>query len=573
MFVKREGTQKLIYYIIVVLIFILGYNFVTYEEGATASRVFGFKGIYTQPITDWPVTQIFVSSIFAWLYSLSQNIPWYGIIDYSIVTIAIILFFRIIIHSKQYLLLVPLLVLIIDDIVLFSFTRTAMLASTAGLLSLFFEFRRNQDSKLYLRTILLSLLCLYGFFNRPQAFMYSLVLFLSFVVIAFIIAPNKLAQVKKNKFYFVIPLALVSVFLIINQINTPPSIRQAQKLAPVFYNIHSSDYHKPFEELSKKDSLTLVLIKDSYVNDLEVMNKEFTDRITEGSPKEYISLKKFTNKEYLYQSIKGYYPFYIKNHLYDILLLIIILFSIAISKDLLFKQKIGVFIFVLVSIGSLFLVTNIVKMEMRISSPVFLFTFVGLVFLIHLSNEKECQMKKTYLVALLMGVSVYFTYSKGKLLYDFSKKRSYRVDQNLSLKEKLDNEYSGKTLVLSNSSLGIVHRRPFQEFRDKKTFRIEFFEGEAMVYQPTAQKAFIEYCGSLKIEDIFDTMFSEKEETFYLSTPDGKELMIEYLKAHYQKEYVMIEYDTLKYHSELYDDIILYKPHEIITENSTMNNK
>src|SRR5690606_19534851 len=117
---------------------------VVFEESSTATRAFSLKGLYMDPITDWPVTQIFISNIIAQLYSISQYIPWYSIIDYSGVAISIAIFFRILNLQSNWYLAIPFMVLVMDDAVLFSFTRTSMLLAAAGLFGMYYELNKTQ---------------------------------------------------------------------------------------------------------------------------------------------------------------------------------------------------------------------------------------------------------------------------------------------------------------------------------------------------------------------------------------------------------------------------------------------
>lgn len=539
---------------------------VVYEESSTASRAISFKGLFTDPVTDWPITQIFISHVYAFLYKFSQDIPWYGIIDYSAVIVSIFLCLRVFLSTNVLIFFIPFFILIVDDIVLFSFTRTAMLTSVAGLISLFLLLKNSSQNSLifYVQIALFSLLCLHGFFNRPQAFAYVAVLFFLFLFFYFLLYRDELKQTKRSMYFLFTPFVLVSVFFIIYQSNIPPSIKKSQELAPKFYNFHSSNYHDSFDDLSKRDSLTLALIKESYVNDLEVMNEAFATRITKTQPKKYLTIEKFTDFDRLKSTTKKYVPFYLKHHFFDLFILGSIFLLILLSRSVSKKTKILISVFVSLSILSLFAITNIVKMEMRISSPTFLMIFLCTLILFGQQSTIIGDFKSKVIIILVNLFSIYYLFSISTKLFEVSKRQYYRINKNIEFKNKLDKSYKGKTIILSNSSLNILHRFPFQEFENKRTFDLHFFEGEAMVYQPTFQRSFISYCGSLRVEDIFDKIFEEKNKTFYIATPEWKKLMTDYLEVHYNKRYQLKEFDTLKFNDDRFDDLILYKPINII---------
>lgn len=535
---------------------------IIYEEGSTPSRAFGFKGLYMEAITDWPVTQIFISNVFAFLYALVQDIPWYGLIEYSVVISSLLIFYRII-QNKSLLFLIPFLVLIVDDLVLFSFTRTAMLASAAGLFALFIELKKiikPKNVRFYVKIGLYSLLCLYGSFNRPQVFAYISAIFFLFLITYFLIHRDQWKSIKSKLVFLSVPYGLVLIFLIINQLNLSPSIREAQRLTPAFYNIHSSNYHEAFETVSRKDSLALVLIKASYVNDLEVMNEEFVKRITQNQPQTYLSIDKFTNFHKFKQNIANYIPFYIEYHLFDIIISLLLIFYVLSNKNLNTRKRLLISLYFVLVIASLIAITNIVKMEMRISSPLFVVLFISLLLLTDLFPNKDANKRIGYLSIL---VSLYFFVGIFSRLNAFSNKQEWKVEKNLAFKKVLDSKYNHYDVVLSNSSLNIIHRYPFQEFKDHKTFTIRFFEGEAMAYQPIPRKNFIDYCGSIKVEEIFDKMFQQKDKTVYLATPESKELMTLYLEANYDKDYIFKVVDTLSYENERFQDIYIYQPVKI----------
>lgn len=549
---------------------------VMFEEGASASRIVAFKGIFFDAADDWPLTQIFISTIYGFLYKVWKSVPWYGIIDYSLVAFSLVFYFKLFKKSGVLYLFVLFLALMVDDMVLFSFTRTAMLVVGASLLFSFYsvrKYQKNRISKRKLSFVLLGLnvLILLGFFNRPQAFAYLFALFSLFMICYFVILKVNWRQLKKW-FSLTIPVWICLIFSVIYYFKQPAIVKESQKLAPYFYNIYGGSFHDSFKNISKKDSLTLLLIKGNFVNDRKTMDLAFAARVTKDSPKSYFSAEKFIDFQLLSKNTWKFTPFYLKHHFTDILCMLALAIFLFIAwlrtKN---RKALLILVYMILCMLSLFAITNIVKMEQRIASPAFLFTFVSVLLLIRFAGINMTVNK------IPKGIIWIFSFAllmiNCTLLSERTTKYRALVDSNLQFQKNLDTYYQHHTLVLSNPVLGVLYRNPFSEFSYDGSNASKFYEAEAIIYMPSMRKMIYDYAGSLEFEAFFDKMFEEKDKTIYIATEDWKNLIVAYMEEVYGKRYVFQEErKALGNLSAQHDKMMIFRPEKVIVMDNPFPN-
>lgn len=540
---------------------------VFFEEGASATRVVTFKGLFTEPAVDWPLTQIYIGHLYGVLYSFAAEIPWYGIIDYSLVSVAIVLFYLLVKKQNNLLLIVLFWVIVIDDIVMFSFTRTAMLLIGASFLTLIFvieKYFRKGFSKSEFVILLISLCCFLtlGFFNRPQAFVYIFCLTVLFVIFFKMI--SKGSDIYRFSYLWLsLPLGIVSLITLVYFINASDDLKESQKLAPKFYSIFGGKFHDKIDDLSKGDSLALCLLKGNFVNDRNVFNAEFTDRITQNSPKEYFSFQKIVNPELVKRAWSKYSDFYVKYHFHDLVVTFLVI-SFLLYTTIKYKSRkaILILLYLIGCIFSLLLITMNVKMETRIASPVFLFMFVSVLILIRYAGIQFNFSDKIKVLAYIC--SVILICFVGTVLNKAQNKYQKFTDENRKVTDALEANFSNHTFIVSNPAIRIFNRPVFNEFVYAGNNTFKTYEGEAIIYMPSMQRMIKNYCGSLEMEDFFDTMFLQKDSTIYITNAEWLDLITAYMKHFYHKEYVFIEVaDQTDLMSAANTELRFYRPQSV----------
>jgi hypothetical protein len=557
-----ENSVFIVLYI-VIFIFVGVY----FEEGASATRVVTFKGLFTEPAVDWPLTQIYIGHLYGNLYSLISEVPWYGIIDYTLVFSGILIFFLILRRNKILIGLILFMIIVIDDVVMFSFTRSAMLIIGASLLALTLttdKYFRTEISKssFLLRLFFFSSLILLGFLNRPQAFIYILCLTLFFLFL-FIQVSNYNYRDSVSFFWLLFPLIAVAIVSASYFVNASDDLKESQRLAPKFYNIFGGKFHDEIADISKGDSLALLLLKGNFVNDRNVFNDEFTERITQNSPRKYFSIQKISNPELITKAWAKYSGFYIKYHFHDLivmlLLIIFLIYTTIINRN---TKALLILLYLIISLLSLIIITLIMKMETRISSPVFLFTFVSVLILIKRAGI-YLSLPQAIKIFIYSG-SVVLICVVGITLKSAHDNYTKFVSENIKMTEALADNFSEHTFIISNPALRLFKRNPFSEFTydGNNTFRT--YEGEAIIYMPSMQKMIRNYCGSLEMEDFFDTMFRQKDSTIYITDAEWLNLVIAYMKHFYHKEYVFTEVpDKTGVMSSVNTNLKFYRPERV----------
>lgn len=537
---------------------------VFFEEGASATRVVTFKGLFTEPAVDWPLTQIYIGHLYGKLYALAPKIPWYGIIDYTLVFSAIVLFYLILKRQKGLFVVVLFAVISIDDIVMFSFTRSAMLvigASFIALILIIEKYYRKEFSKSAFSILLITLSCLImlGFLNRPQAFAYIFCLTLFFLFFYKIISNYKLKNLLPF-FWLALPLIVVSIISSFYFVNASDDLKESQKLAPKFYSIFGGKFHDELGDLSKGDSLALLMLKGNFVNDRNVFNAEFTDRVTQNSPKEYFSFQKIVNPQLAKRTWSKYSDFYINYHLHDlIIVLLVVVFLLYIVVKYKSKKAMLILLYLIGCLLSLVIITMIVKMETRISSPVFLFTFVSVILLIKQSGI-HFYFSTSIKVIVCLGL-VILTYFVATTLIKAQNRYQQFALENMIITDALETNFSNHTFIVSNPAIRIFNRPVFNEFIYTGTNTFKTYEGEAIIYMPSMQKMIRDYCGSLEMEDFFDTMFQQNNSTIYIADAEWLKLVTAYMKHFYHKEYVFTEVpDKTDLMKSVNTNLKFYKP-------------
>lgn len=540
---------------------------VFFEEGASATRVVTFKGLFTEPAVDWPLTQIYIGHLYGKLYALAPKIPWYGIIDYTLVFSAIALFYLILKRQKELFVVVLFAVISIDDIVMFSFTRSAMLVTGASFLALILiieRYYRNELLKSEFVILLISLSCLIllGFLNRPQAFVYIFCLTLFFLFFYKIISNYKLKNLLPF-FWLAVPLIVVSIISFFYFVNASDDLKESQKLAPKFYSIFGGKFHDELGDLSKGDSLALLMLKGNFVNDRNVFNAEFTDRVTQNSPKEYFSFQKIVNPQLAKRTWSKYSDFYINYHLHDlVILLLVIVFLLYTVLKYKSKKAMLILLYLIGCLLSLVIITMIVKMETRISSPVFLFTFVSVILLIKQSGI-HFYFSRSIKVIVCLGL-VILIYFVATTLFKAQNRYQQFAIENMKITNALETNFSNHTFIVSNPAIRIFNRPVFNEFIYTGSNTFKTYEGEAIIYMPSMQKMIRDYCGSLEMEDFFDTMFQQKDSTIYIADAEWLKLVTAYMKHFYHKEYVFTEVpDKTGLMKSVNTNLKFYKPEEV----------
>src|SRR5690606_31865679 len=102
--------------------------------------------------------------------------------------------------------------------------------------------------------------------------------------------------------------------------------------------------------------------------------------------------------------------------------ILMILIFIITNKNYSIKQKTGISFFIICTIGSLLIITNIVKIEMRISSPTFLIIFASLIFLIRQINFSYAT--PFWEKSIYIFISVFFGINTFNKLYSISENQS-----------------------------------------------------------------------------------------------------------------------------------------------------
>lgn len=541
---------------VLLILFGIGFIGVFFEEGASATRVVTFKGIFSEPATDWPMTQIFIGHLYGLLYSISESVPWYGIIDYSLALSGLLLLFARLQKLSSVWVVAAFLMLAFDDIVMFSFTRTSMLVVSGGLLSLHLLRKRSGFPFAILGLTLLAIL---GFCNRPQAFAYVTALFGIFVITDLIISEGRNAVVVGLR-KVALPISACVLLAGIYFTTMPPDIRESQRLAPRFYNLFGGGFYDDVATLSKGDSLAIRLLQGNFVNDRNVFNEEFTDRVTQNTPREYFSFEKVFSGKFIQRALIKYGDFFGRHHLADIVVLLFLflwLLSVWIARgDRRFLWIAG---YLLVCVLSLLFITLIVKMELRISSPLFLFAYVSS-FILLSRTGLELPNGKWLSMAVIIPVAI-GSVVIGKKLYEASARYQNFVEQNIIITNAINERFDDHTVVVSNPGLRLFSRLPFQEFNNSGTNSFKSYEGEAIIYMPTMQRMIREFSGTLEMADFYATMYNRRDSVVYLANDEWVDLMLAYLEHHYGVRYVFGRLDVPELDAmDTHRPVSLYRP-------------
>jgi hypothetical protein len=407
-----------------------------------------------------------------------------------------------------------------------------------------------------------------GFCDRPQAFAYITALMGLFILTDLVITRQWKAALPSLRLV-AMPIIVCTVLMGIYLTTMPSDIKESQRLAPRFYNLFGGGFYDDIATLSKGDSLAILLLKGNFVNDRNVFNQEFTDRVTHNTPREYFSVSKFLSPKLLQRSAIKYGDFYYRHHIPDL----VVLFSMLIWLLVVWIRKrdarlLWVAGFLSLCLLSLLFITLIVKMELRISSPLFLFAFVSVWILLKRINF-EFETSRWMAVFLILPISAGLVHNYMKLNLASHKYHRF-VDENLKITAAINSHFKNHTVVVSNPGIRMFSRLPFSEFTDTGTNVYKSYEGEAIIYMPTMQRMIRDFSGSLEMVDFFDTMFEQKDSVVYLANDEWVDLMTAYMEHHYgiRYEFQRLEIDALNLPGTS-RPVALYRPESrtIITEN------
>lgn len=532
-----------------------------YEEGSTPSRVSLIKGLFFEPITDWPVNQIFIADFYAFLYQSVPSIPWFSITELSIVLLILVLTYNQLAKLKNPIILIIFLISSLDDVLYMSYTRTASLLlifAPALLVLMLVENYLKGSFKNFIIGSLLLLLCGVGFMNKPFAVSYALALNGLFVFSYFLIeSENKKVIFKSVVLVFTVLMSLYSTIFATYYFKSSNDHKLAISYSSDLYNLNSANSFK--QNLSPLDSVGILLLEKNFISDRKYYNQEFVNRVARNSNKKLIDFTKFTDSDNLKRVTLNYIPQFLIHHKVELLTILIFFLFVLIVKQSLYYFKLPILLFLFGSLVVLTGITFMIKSELRVSSPIMLFLIFGVshLFQVKCNFHVRYRLVKTAFILVL----VFLTYEKLLSAKNTSNLRNQMAKENQIILNQLANTFhENQTIIFNLPSYSIVKGRPLNNLVNKGKYRVETYDIEAMTYMESFKSRLINYSGSIDILDFYEKAFEYRENTFFISNDAWNNLLEAYLRLNYKKEIIFIEQDFYLLQSELAKkDLKLYK--------------
>lgn len=552
-------------YILPSLLFMATYAVFGFYYGSSDDATFDalLRGLFfSHPVTEFFAFHRITAILYAHLYQLFPNIPWYGCFMYGLLFLAVTNYFTLIHRHfgklvENYAPIIPVLiifytVLFLDSVIFITFTKVSILLGASSVLLLTDRASNTQEDStpiLYWRTGWYVLLFALAFLTRPQGGILSLILLLP---LALLYNSTKTILLRRG-FLFLVLLLIVGSLKVYDYITSTEGSQYYWSVSPYVSNIY--DYRRDGENrsgnYSSHDALRYRALISGAFGDRELMNVSSLSRI---SSDQFINIGRL-NPSQLVRAVQA-----ISNDIRPYqLLAALVMVTVALSAFILYRHELPFILsfnftmFSLLYWGVVLSIAAFWKMPDRVLAPVVItYTTSGLLFLTSFLDYLDFRAVKalfrvprsiTVIRSLWVLTLVTAVFASHKKL-SATNMVAQEIRKTAVLEEVINQELSGNIVVFTfNASQGfLVHQSVLSGSHLSANNRYMLVDGTWPTLLPEFPQRLKEVAGSDRLSDVFKFFVENRDRVIFVSTPMRNAFLKEYVSSLYNNEFTFEEF-------------------------------
>ena len=264
---------------------VFGFYYGTSDDATVEALIRGV--FFSHPITEFFAFHRITAVLYAHLYQLSPDIPWYGIFMHGLLLLAITNYFALIHrHGEKIitncavltpLLIVFYLVFFLDGVIFITYTKVAILLAASSVLLIIDGTLKTEESQRppYWQLGGYFFLFLVGFLTRPQAGILCIVLLLPFAILY---SPAK-RGLSRTFCVFVVLISIVGLLKSYDYVTSSDGSRYYWTVSSYITNLY--DYRGEGKNLTEpQDAIKYRAITRGALADRESLSVDFLSRIS-----------------------------------------------------------------------------------------------------------------------------------------------------------------------------------------------------------------------------------------------------------------------------------------------------
>jgi hypothetical protein len=519
---------------------------------------------FSHPVTEFFWCHRITAILYARLYQLFPNIPWYGIFMQALLFLAITNYF-VLIHRHvekfitNYALLTPLLIIFylvffLDSVIFIFFTKVAILLAASSILLIIDGTLKGEDVQrpLYWHFGWYFFLFIFGFLTRPQAGVLCIILLVPFAILY---NPGKRVLLRAVC-VFVALISIVGLLKIYDYITWTEGSGYYLSVSPYIHNIYDFRYEGKNLD-GPQDAMKYRAITSLALADRENINVGFLSRISTDQLIDIGRLKPIELARAVRTIGDNIGPY----HLWTVLAIITAaLVALIVNRhELPFILSANFLTFsffywsVVISIAAFW------KMPDRVLSPLVITYVTSCVlfistFLTDPNVSKASKASRRFLASnkvvtsvwiLTLLVLVFAGYGKLRgWLAPATKRAAHNVTQSSTLRTIINRELAGKIVVFTShgSWFFLANQSLLSVGQLSANNRYMLFDGLWAAWLPEYPQHLKEITGSDRLFDVFDFLLKNREKVIFVSTPTTNAFIREYFASVYNKEFTFEEF-------------------------------